>query len=141
MPRSARRFAVLALAAAAAAGCEAFVSWVNEKDATWAYVVEAWGGLSVGDPVVSGEKVHLPLRLLDGKVTRIDSAVCVGNDVKTAVRGKTIALTLRRCLCSSRCSSARDLQAELSRPPPGEYEIVYRGPDGQVSLRSAVVFR
>jgi hypothetical protein len=131
---------VLALAAVST-GCESFFSWVSEKDAPWTYVVEAWGGLGVGEPVVSGERIHLPLRLLDGKVTRIDSAVCIGNEVKTAVRGKAIALTLRRCLCNARCSAPPDLQAVFSRPPPGEYEIVYQGPDKQVSLRKGVILR
>jgi hypothetical protein len=141
MPRLARFGVVLALAVAAN-GCESLVSRASEEDASWKYVVEAWGGLSVGEPVVAGEKVHLPLKIQNGKVSRIDSAVCVGNEVKTAVRGKTIALTLTRCLCSSSCSApAPDLQADFSRPLPGNYEIVYQGPDGQVNLRSGVIFR
>ena len=104
------------------AGCERTVVWLSKEKADWDYVEAAWGGAKAGPVEVQGETLKIPFVLDLHESTRTDSGICI-YDPAGEVHGKTIRLRLNQGVCSNKVRFP--LVAEIPKPAPGEYEIVY----------------
>jgi hypothetical protein len=102
--------------------CDPIVKVSTREPATWSYVNEAWGGLAVADPIVSGEQASFPLQFHTNEPRRIDSAICPCA-VSARLVASRILIRLDRCVCGS--GGGVDLLVQLPRPDPGLYDIVY----------------
>jgi hypothetical protein len=103
-------------------GCEREVVWLSKEKADWDYVEAAWGGAKAGPVEVSEETLKIPFVFHLHKSTRTDSGICI-YDPTGEVHGKRIRLRLNQGVCSNRMRYP--LVAEMPKPSPGEYEIVY----------------
>jgi hypothetical protein len=104
------------------AGCSREVAWLSKEKADWDYVEAAWGGARAGPVEVQGGTLHIPFVLGLHEATRTDSGICI-YDPAGEVHGRKIRLRLNRGICSN--TVRPPLVAELPKPAPGEYEIVY----------------
>jgi hypothetical protein len=100
---------------------------VTAEKADWAYVLNAWGGVTPGEPVVSEETVEVPLELGGiSKPTRLDSAICACSASATVDTDYArVRISLMKCVCGSKARG--ELSVGLSRSIQGtyQYQVVY----------------
>lgn len=120
MQTVARLLAIVALVAFFA--CERVSTRLTTESAPWSYVEDAWGGLAIAESRTAENQVSLTFRLRAHEPKRLDSAICLCG-TSARVRAERIMVRLEKCLCGGGASAP--LMAVLSKPPAGEYEVVY----------------
>jgi hypothetical protein len=110
-------------------GCaDRVVQQITTETADWSYVLDAWGGVTSGEAVITEDTVSLPLALGGiAKPTRMDSAICVcGASMAVGKFSSRVLVSLKKCVCGS--GANRPLAASMPRERYGEFEVVYNDP-------------
>ncbi len=114
-----RKFAI-ALMLLTLSGCTDAVVWLTKEDASWSFI-QARCQFRLGEIETTATQISIPLQVWD----QYDSGVCM-YDAKGRVAEHRIEVTFRKGLCSG--GAFVPLVARVSRPRPGDYQIVYGDP-------------
>jgi len=118
------RIALVALALLATAACSSVVSVATTQPASYDYVVEAWGGitLAVAPGMSYPSDSAIPIELHTEKAVRIDSAMCLAR-VDSRTEGNTIYILLYKEVCTP--SSIKSISVPLFGIARGTFEVRY----------------
>ncbi len=99
-------------------GCTDAIVWLTKEDASWSFIQTRCQGIKLGQIETTATQIAIPLKVWD----QYDSGVCM-YDAKGQVAEQRIEVTFRKGLCSG--GAIPPLVARVSKPRPGDYQIVY----------------